>query len=91
MEIVFVGFWLAVSILVAKTAGRRGRGELRWFAASLLVSPLVTGVLLFCCSNLTEQKRLESLKKCPRCAEMVQSEAVICKHCHTEFGTLAAL
>lgn len=29
-------------------------------------------------------EKLDDLKKCPQCAEMVQSEALVCKHCKAE-------
>jgi len=31
-----------------------------------------------------------TLKKCPSCAEMVQREALVCKHCHTKLAPSAA-
>jgi len=29
-------------------------------------------------------ENLEGLKKCPQCAELVRSEAIICRHCKTD-------
>ncbi|MBE3705331.1 hypothetical protein HJ208_22915 [Vibrio parahaemolyticus] len=29
---------------------------------------------------------LESKKKCPKCAELVKSEAIVCKHCQADLA-----
>ena len=34
---------------------------------------------------------MTSSKKCPKCAELVKSDAVVCKHCGFKFGTTGGL
>jgi hypothetical protein len=89
-DLFFVAVWFVLAIFVGTVAGRRGRGQGWWFLLSLIISPLLGGLILLVVPNLKAAADLASLKKCPRCAEMVQREALVCKHCHTEFAQVAA-
>jgi hypothetical protein len=39
--------------------------------------------------NTVAKSLKENFRKCPRCAEIVKKEALICKHCRTELAVTA--
>jgi hypothetical protein len=89
MEIIglFVGwfvFWFLVylflAILFGVYASKKRRSGVGWFFLSLLVSPIITLIFLFILGPSHS-----SLKKCPRCAEEVKIEAMVCRFCNYEF------
>ena len=73
---------LASAVLLGLIPGiiaeRKGHPFLLWwlFGAALFIIALP-------CSFMLKNK---SGKKCPKCAEYVAVDAVICKHCRSEFA-----
>jgi hypothetical protein len=80
MEYVF--FWLAFAIIVGIAAKKRNRSGVGWFFLAVLISPLLAGLALVAVGRGTTT--LYAMRKCPACAEYVQREARICKHCRSE-------
>ena len=76
LEIPFF-LYLLLAIAVWVWARRLDRSGFLWFLLSLLLSPVVTGILLLILGP--------SGKACPKCAETVRREAVLCKHCGHRF------
>lgn len=68
-------------------AGSKGRNQWGWFVLCFFFSFLALIVLLFL-SNIKKEE-FNSTKQCPKCAERVLKEAVVCKHCSFEFEEYA--
>ena len=82
MEIVLV--WVALSLAVGLLAVKRGRSGIGWGLGALVFSPLLAVIFLMLSRNLSEASDAphpNTHVKCPDCAELVRSEAKVCKHC----------
>lgn len=85
---VFIVFWLICGGVAAMIANSRGGDGMMGFIAGVLLGPL--GIVVACFmggEKAVADKQLAdgAMKKCPRCAELVQPDAQICKHCGHEF------
>lgn len=91
--IVFVAwFWLAY--VIGKAAERRGRSYWAFYLLSLLVSPVIMGIIVASLRaevNEPHDRGIEDpesgLVECPFCAETIKVKALICKHCGKEVGS----
>ena len=72
--------WIFLSVLVGSFASLKKRSGVGWFFLSLIISPLIGFLIL-----LVAGQPADTLKKCPRCAEEVKAEALICRYCNYEF------
>ena len=88
-----LGFWIWMGHLTGKMASAKGRTYSSFFwlgfflpvigliVASTL-SPLAPKTVVLAESTVAvNQVSSDSTKKCPFCAELIQIEAVFCKHC----------
>lgn len=73
----WVALWVFFSVGVSFLAGAFNRGRLSWFFISFVFSPIIGGTLLLIMGN--------DGKKCPKCAETIKPEAIVCKHCSYAF------
>lgn len=79
--------WVLLAVAVGMLAGSRGRSGGAWCLISLVISPLLGFIFLMVQPNLAVQAAAgvqpgaSTHVKCPKCAEWVLPDAVVCKHC----------
>jgi hypothetical protein len=49
--------WVILSTGVGALADKRGRNKWRWFAASMVLNPLLAWIILYCIRNYAEEGR----------------------------------
>jgi len=76
-------FWFGLAVLIGYYYKQRGLNSVLGFLLSLFASPLIAFIVGALLSR--EPRLFEELKKCPRCAEFVKSEAKVCRFCNYEF------
>ncbi len=75
--------WFGLAFVVAVYAARRGRSGSGWFILSVLISPLLAGLLCLAVGpkKTDEGPSPDTHVKCPDCRELVLRDARRCKHC----------
>ncbi|QOL24967.1 zinc ribbon domain-containing protein [Thalassotalea sp. LPB0316] len=73
----FVLLWVLFTLLIIVWAKRWNHSVILWGITSLIISPLITGVILLIVGS--------AHPKCPSCKEVVKSGSRICKHCGQKF------
>lgn len=101
MELLFI-IWLGMAIAAAVVAGNKGRNAFGYFVLGLIV-PLIGLVIALVISPLERRERAlatapvengpppDQRKRCPACAEWIQSAAVKCKHCGADVSSIHGL
>lgn len=76
MSIEIIVLWVICGLIGAAIGGRKGINPAGAFLAGVFLGPF--SVLMVFVSS--------KVKKCPKCAENVQKEAKVCKHCNHQFN-----
>jgi hypothetical protein len=76
------GLFAAIAWAIATIAERKGRSWPTFFVLSLVL-PVISWIIVAVISTDTSTLR-SGTKKCPKCAEVVKEEAVLCKHCGSD-------
>lgn len=71
---------LIFGVVGAVIASGRGRNAFGWFILCFLF-PLIGLILLLLLPPLEGVLKESERKACPKCAEYVRKEALVCKHC----------
>lgn len=90
MELVIL--WLICGGVAAMIASSKGGSGGLGFLVGVLLGPFGIIIAFFMGSeNKLAEKQVAAgaKKKCPRCAELVQADAQVCRHCGHEFGASA--
>jgi len=82
--------WIAFGVVCAIIASSRGRSSGGWFVLGAIAGVFALIVLLALPSQSLAGASQEAIgnsaqKKCPRCAELVKAEALVCRFCGYEF------
>ncbi len=87
--IVWLVILLVAAVIPASIASRKGRNFVGWYIYGVLlwIVALIHSLLLRPNPKLIEEKDLKrgELKKCPNCAELVKSDARVCRYCGHSF------
>jgi len=76
----FAFLYLGFSIAIGIWASKRGRSGFGWGLLSLVISPLIAGILIVVMNNNAQIR-------CWQCAELILKQAIKCKHCGAEITT----
>ena len=85
---VIVLAWIVLSLLVGAYASSKGRSGLAFLFLALFMTPLIAFLIAVLGRADPETvARKSGLKKCPRCAEYVQRDTLMCRYCKNMFPT----
>lgn len=87
MEIVIV--WLICGVFCAIVAGTKNRSALGWLALGALFGFFAV-VAVLVVKSLPEENSVGTpalvMTTCPFCREVIQSGAILCKHCKSKLN-----
>jgi hypothetical protein len=84
--------WVVGAVGVGVAAKSRNRVGFAWFLLSMLISPLLAGLLLALLgrdNSATAAATAAPQRHCPQCRELVRSDARLCKHCRSKIEPIS--
>jgi hypothetical protein len=87
--VVLLGLWFVCGVIASAIADECGGSAAGGFWAGFLLGPLGIAVAFFLRDPEGRQRKaaqLGELRRCPECAELIQREALTCKHCRTRLA-----
>lgn len=86
----YVILWALCAAICLAIAPMKGRSSFSWAGLGFLFGPLTVLILIFMPAS-QEKKTARSIEKgqqvlCPFCREAVKTDAIKCKHCHSDLS-----
>lgn len=90
---VWMVLWVVCGVIAAMIVADKGGNGVIGFLVGVLFGPL--GIVAAFFLGDAKAKEAQQIaggdsKKCPRCAELVKADALVCKHCGNDFAGTAA-
>jgi hypothetical protein len=76
--------WMLLGLIPAAIAHARGLPIITWWLYGVLLFPVALVHVFFAKPDSVTIARRVVERKCPACAEVVQPDAKVCKHCHRD-------